>query len=144
MRVNYESVVNWRLATDLLRINPLFHGQPRYDCAIVKVKEDEYIFARLLHTFECIIRDKTYYMALTLPMDLPPDHRFRVRNKDLHFIHIRARPRSSSTFISVESIVQGALMVKDFHSEYEDEYIVFDVVDSDMWQRLKTLPLSRR
>jgi len=47
-------------------------------------------------------------------------------------------------FISVESIVQGALLVKDFGAEYGDEYLVIDVVDSDMWLRLKTLALVQR
>jgi hypothetical protein len=44
----------------------------------------------------------------------------------------------------VESIVRGALISKDYGAEYGDEYLVVDVVDFDLWLRLKTLPLIHK
>jgi hypothetical protein len=144
LKVNYESTVDWCLARDLLRANPSFHNKLRYDCIIIKVDEGKYIFARLLYIFGYTIDTKDYLTALIQPMDLPPSSHHRTRNRDLRFTHVRARQRSLSVFISVESIVRGALLVEDFGAEYGDEYLVIDVVDSDMWLWLKTLALVQR
>lgn len=137
-------MVDWRSARDILRVSPSFHNKPRYDCIIVKVDEGRYIFARLLYIFGFTIDTKDYFTALILPMDLPPSPHYRTRNRDLRFTHVRARQRAFSVFISVESIVRGALLVEDFGAEYGDEYLVIDVVDSDMWLRLKMLGFVQR
>ncbi|KAG2757673.1 hypothetical protein P692DRAFT_20842876 [Suillus brevipes Sb2] len=47
LRVNYESIVDWRLHRDLLWCHPKFYGLPRYDCVIMKTA-DKPFFARLM------------------------------------------------------------------------------------------------
>ncbi|EDQ99252.1 uncharacterized protein LACBIDRAFT_316752 [Laccaria bicolor S238N-H82] len=131
LRVNYESKDDWCVATDLLRANPKFHGKPRYDCIIVKIDEEKYIFACLLYIFGLQVLDKEYHMALILPMDLPPDLENRGRDNDLRFNRVKARHHSLSVFISVESIIRGGLLATDYGSQYSDEYLVMDM-DSDM------------
>lgn len=144
LRVNYESTVDWSLTTDLLRVNPKFHNKERYDCVIVKIDSDKFIFAQLLCIFTCEVKSTKYFLALILPLDLPPSTINRGRDRELRFTRLRSRPRLSSSFISVESIVRGALISKDYGAEYGDEYLVVDVVDFDLWLRLKTLPLIHR
>lgn len=82
-------------------------------------------------------------MALILPMDLPPDLENRGRDNDLRFNRVKARHHSLSVFISVESIIRRGLLATDYGSQYPDEYLVMDM-DSDMWLRMKALPLARR
>ncbi|EDQ99267.1 uncharacterized protein LACBIDRAFT_335192 [Laccaria bicolor S238N-H82] len=144
LRVNYESTVDWSLTTDLLRVNPKFHNKERYDYVVVKIDSKKFIFAQLLCIFSCEVKSTKYFLALILPLDLPPSLTNRGRDRELRFTRLRSRPRLSSCFISVESIVRGALISKDYGAEYGDEYLVVDVVDFDLWLRLKTLPLIHR
>ncbi|KAG2116194.1 hypothetical protein BD769DRAFT_1629852 [Suillus cothurnatus] len=46
LRVNYESIVDWRMHRDLLQCNSNFYGSPRYDCVIVNTANTPF-FARL-------------------------------------------------------------------------------------------------
>ncbi|KAI6043238.1 hypothetical protein EDC04DRAFT_2600286 [Pisolithus marmoratus] len=39
LKVNYKSVVDWKLTTDHLQCNPMFYGAPWYDCATVQLTE---------------------------------------------------------------------------------------------------------
>ena len=128
----------------MLRVNPNFHNKERYDCVIVKIDDTKYIFARLLCIFSCVIKSTKYCMALILPLDLPPPLLNCGRNEELRFIRLRSRPRISSCFISVESIVRGALLAKDYGCEYKDEFLVMDVADQDMWLWMKSLILTHR
>ena len=144
LRVNFESTVDWRVTTNLLRVNPKFHGKPRYDCVVIKVDDNSYIFARLLFIFQLKVFEKEYHIALVLPLDIPPGLKNRQRDIDLRFTSLRARHRSLSVFISVESIVRGSLLAADYESEYPDEYVVVDMVDSDLWLRVKSLSLACR
>jgi len=80
-------------------------GKPQYDCIIVKIDEENYIFAYLLFIFGLQVLEKEYHMALILPMDLPPDLENHGRDRDLHFNQVKAHHHSLSVFICVESII---------------------------------------
>jgi hypothetical protein len=54
-----------------------------------------------------------------------------------HFHKVLAKPRASSQFISVKSIVRGALLVQDYESQ--EFHLVVDVVDGDMWLCVKEM-----
>ncbi|KAI6106999.1 hypothetical protein EDD16DRAFT_1523448 [Pisolithus croceorrhizus] len=57
LKVNYESLVDWKLNTNHLRCNPMFHGAPQYDCAVVQLTEADVTFIRLMSIFSCKIPD---------------------------------------------------------------------------------------
>ncbi|KAK7041356.1 hypothetical protein R3P38DRAFT_2512397 [Favolaschia claudopus] len=101
LKVHYDSLSTWTTATDYLRCSPKFHGQPRYDCVLVKTEQRPF-FARLLYLFSCTVEDK--------------------------FRRVRAKTRKRSEFISVHSIIRGAVLVPDV--DEVDEFIVFDVLDT--------------
>ncbi|KAJ6603952.1 hypothetical protein B0H10DRAFT_1821857 [Mycena sp. CBHHK59/15] len=103
------SLGNWTSTMDYLRCNPNFHGQSRYDGALVKTTNG-LIFVQLIYMFSC--------MALRL-------HR------------VRAKPRKDAEIISAHSIVRGALLAPDFDSA--DEFFVVDIADTDISLRLKSL-----
>ncbi|KAG1888651.1 hypothetical protein F4604DRAFT_1889529 [Suillus subluteus] len=51
LKVNYESLVDWRQHTDYLQCNPKFFGAPRFDCVFIQMT-NKIIFGRLLFVFE--------------------------------------------------------------------------------------------
>ncbi|KAG1889503.1 hypothetical protein F4604DRAFT_1537717, partial [Suillus subluteus] len=95
LQVNYKSMVNWRQCKDLLQCNPEFFGSPQYDCVMVQTNNQPF-FARLIFMFGCSIGETNLSLALIHPYDV------RI-----------AKPRSSPEFISVRSIIQGAVLASD-------------------------------
>ncbi|KAJ7613491.1 hypothetical protein FB45DRAFT_1112023 [Roridomyces roridus] len=135
LKVHYESLGTWKSTSDYLRCNPDFHGQARFDCVLVQTA-DRPIFAQLVYMFSCTVEDKSHPFALIQPMDAPVG---RVSRKDrlLRFRRVRAKPRVNSEFISAHSIIRGAVLVPDFDNF--GEFIVFDLVDTDMSRRMKQI-----
>ena len=120
---------------DYLHCSPDFHHQERVDCVLVDTVGGD-IFAQLLLVFTCFVNKTPYPLALIQPLDAPI-HVQRRKDKDLGFIRVRAKPRQSSEFISVRSIIRGALLVEEFDRKGSGEFIVVDVVDGDMFLRLR-------
>ena len=139
LKVNFDSHVNWQQATDLLRCSPLFHKHPRYDCVIVQTVNG-FIFAQLILLFECTIDSTTYSFALIHPFDASIGRPLQ-RDVDLGFYRVRAKPRKSAEFISVRSVVRGALIVEDF--AHKDDHLVINLIDTDMFLRLQAIFHSR-
>ncbi|KAG1761219.1 hypothetical protein EV702DRAFT_1053129, partial [Suillus placidus] len=70
LKVNYESMVDWRQRTDYLRCSPKFFNTARFDCVFIQTK-DKVIFGHLLFLFECVVGDITLSLALIHPFDAP-------------------------------------------------------------------------
>ncbi|KAF8136183.1 hypothetical protein EV363DRAFT_1395325 [Boletus edulis] len=98
LKVNYESAVDWRLATDYLRY-PLD-------------------------------------LALVQPMDAPTGNQ-HILDHDLGFTRLCAHPAARSEFISLRSVVCGALLVPDFR--HAGDFFLVDYVDGDWFLRAKQL-----
>jgi hypothetical protein len=133
--IDYESVEDWHLTTDLLRCSPRFYKRPRYDCVLINTVGGP-IFARLVFLFTCEVNSTSYPCTLIQPFDAyagPP------RNKDhnLGLYHVRAKPRSQAEFVSVRSIIRGAYVVPTH--EHSEDYFVSDLIDSDWFLRLMQL-----
>ncbi|KAJ6559821.1 hypothetical protein B0H19DRAFT_945156 [Mycena capillaripes] len=135
LKVHYDSLSTWAPTTDYLRCNPKFNGHPRYDCVLVKGEQKPF-FARLLYLFSRAVEVKSHPFALILPFDAPMGRMKRV-DKALRFHRVHAKLRRHSEFISVHSIIRGAVLVSDV--DKPGEFIVFDVLDTDMSRRLKSI-----
>ncbi|KAF9537262.1 hypothetical protein CPC08DRAFT_651813, partial [Agrocybe pediades] len=139
LKVNYECAVDTiRIRTDILHIHPHFRGHPRYDHVLLRLSAQQYIFAQLLHVFSTRFEQDTYHLALVLPMDRSIPMLNRRRDTDLRFTRVCSRPRSEATVINTTMIVRGALLAPAFGSNTNGEYIVMEVVDDDLWYRLRT------
>ncbi|KAG1879726.1 hypothetical protein F4604DRAFT_1579212 [Suillus subluteus] len=112
LRVNFESLVDWRQHTDYLRCNPCFYNAPRFDCVFIQTQTNV-IIGRLLFLFDC------------------PD-------KQLNLFRVRAKPRAQAEFFSVRSILRGALLVHDAGLDY----LLVDTVDTDMFLWVKEMHLQ--
>ncbi|THH10264.1 hypothetical protein EW146_g8426 [Bondarzewia mesenterica] len=137
LKVKYESMIDWQETVDYLHCSPKFYGSERRDCVLVNTV-DGLIFARLLFIFTCIAGDISYPIALIHPLDAPTGLP-RQKDKDLGFIQVRAKARESSEFISVRSIVHGALLVDNFERQDHGKLLVIDVVDPDMFMCLQNM-----
>jgi len=139
MKVQYADVVDWHWKADILRTNPMFHNRPRYDFALVQIDGNKCIFVQLLCIFTITLDSTLYRLALVLPLDAPRSRVNRLRDEQLRLTCVRARSRSSAQVIPADKIVRGGLLTKDGLSE--TEYLVIDVIDEDMWRRLKQVDI---
>lgn len=134
---HYESQVNQRLQTDYLHCAELWQRQyPRFDFAIVDTPNG-FIFARLVMVFTCKVGDiQDYPAALIQPMD-EPIGRQKTKDKDLRLIRVRQKLRSQTEFIPARAIRRGAVLVEE--GDTYGEYYVMDVLDGDMFLRVRHL-----
>ncbi|KAF8836626.1 hypothetical protein BDN67DRAFT_910816, partial [Paxillus ammoniavirescens] len=135
LKVNYESMVNWRTSTDHLRCNPNFHGWPQYDCVLIQLTEDQTVFIQLIFMFTCTPAipdaiDRSFEFALVQPYTARIGTQHRL-DRDFKLTCIKVLPRSSAIFIPVESVIRGALLYSD--PEKRDEFLVVDHIDGDMF-----------
>jgi hypothetical protein len=82
--------------------------------------------------FKYVVGEQTLDLALVQSMDSPLGTR-RTVDRDLRFTRLRARPAALSEFISIHSIIRGALLVPDYDSD--TDFFVVDYVDTDMFLR---------
>ncbi|KAF9494958.1 hypothetical protein BDN71DRAFT_1496133 [Pleurotus eryngii] len=136
LRVHYESMVDWRQATDLLRCNPDFYNHPRYDHVIIQsdvaTQLGNVIIAKLAFIFRTKFNGKTYDLALVRPLD--KHVRQTKKDKDLRFTRLKPQTQKEGCFIFLQSIIRGALVVEDF--DVDDEYLLIDTIDADMFLRV--------
>lgn len=122
-----------------------FHHRARNDFVLVSAGDDgKVFFARLLYLCRIPgLSDGAQLLALALPYDLRPDSTptARKRDEDLRFTRLRSRKRKDAIFISIESIIRGAVLTRDYSAENPDEYIVMDLVCEEMWWRMKAVEL---
>lgn len=135
LKVNFESLVDWRVSTDYLRCTPMFHGSPRYDCVILQT-DTGIIFGKLMLIFTCTVGDVQYPVTLVLPYDRPVGIRPR-KDKDFQFWRVKRKPRASAEFFSVHSIVRGCMIVEDVSRP--DEFLIVDTIDTDMFLRMQDI-----
>ncbi|KAG2146329.1 hypothetical protein DEU56DRAFT_870107 [Suillus clintonianus] len=142
LRAHDQSAADWKLATDYLRCNTSFHGKEWRDYALIRTQDkdghDKNIFVQILYMFKHTVGSNTLDLALVLPMDalIGPLARRRM-DRELQLTRLRARPTSSSEFITLHSIIRGALVVPDFANK--GDYFLVDYVDTDMFLRTRRL-----
>ncbi|KAJ3834010.1 hypothetical protein F5878DRAFT_697660 [Lentinula raphanica] len=133
LKVNYESLETWHIATDFLRCNPAFFGKPRYD-SIVFNAGGRPVFAQLRYLFLCTVADVAYPIALVQSYKVLQAR--SAIDKDLGLL--RVRKERDTEFISVRSIICGAVLIPASDDPLKiDEMLVWDALDGDMFLRVK-------
>ena len=136
LKVNYQSLETWQQATDYLRCNPLFYGQPRYDHAILATQDGE-IFAKLLFMFSIMLEEVCYPIIMVKPLD--GEVIVQDKDKDLGFYRLCPGLMPAELF-SGRDIIRGALVTTD--REHAGEFFAVDT-DPDMFCRLNSLRSTR-
>ncbi|KAJ7814185.1 hypothetical protein B0H13DRAFT_2140479 [Mycena leptocephala] len=134
-RIRYSRVDQVMGNVDYLRCNPSFHNCPRFDGALVKTVAGD-IFVQLIYVFAISVNNEKQCFALVQPLDALRGA-LSAKDKALGFYRVRAKPRQASEFIPVRSIIRGALLASDFSQP--GDFLVIDLVDVDMWLRLKQM-----
>ncbi|TFK79039.1 hypothetical protein K466DRAFT_506271, partial [Polyporus arcularius HHB13444] len=134
IRVDYESMEDWKLATDRLRCSPKFFGRPRYDCVIFKADESGALkFGRLKDVFIIQVAEQKYPIAF---IDVYQPVTPSTLDSRLGLCRVRANKRKDhgTAFIHVQSIVRGAMLARDHASagSAHEDYLVIDIKDGDM------------
>ncbi|KAJ8096373.1 hypothetical protein PM082_011535 [Marasmius tenuissimus] len=133
LKINYESKETWQLATDYLRCNPNFYNSPHYDFVIF-ISVAGPIFAQLKYLFVTEVGREKYPIAYVQSYKVTSMGR-RTRS-DRHFGILRVQ-KEKFKFISVNSIVRGALVVHSMCADSEERLVV-DTVDYDMFLRVRS------
>ncbi|KZT07868.1 uncharacterized protein LAESUDRAFT_713202 [Laetiporus sulphureus 93-53] len=140
LKIHYELKETWKQTTDYLLCSPDFHGHPRRDCVVLATDDPaKPVFGRLLLLFTYTVDNVKYPLALVEPFDGQGQHGqwWLKRDIDVGFYHLYSNPHIPSEIFSIYSIIRGALIVPDFTKE--GEYLIVDVVDADMFLRIKEL-----
>ncbi|KAK7030283.1 hypothetical protein VNI00_014300 [Paramarasmius palmivorus] len=134
LKINYESYETWKLGTDYIRCNPSFQRHPRYDFILFS-SEDGPVFGQLQNLFVCKIGEASYPVAYIQSYRVIHNTRRDRSDKDFGILRIK---KDAKEFISVHSIIRGALVVSASSADrLEEERLVVDVLDSDMFLRIK-------
>ncbi|KIN99482.1 hypothetical protein M404DRAFT_30342 [Pisolithus tinctorius Marx 270] len=114
LKVNYASVVDWKVAVNHIRCSPSFHGRPRYDCALIQLSETKTAFVRLIFMFTCKIAafEDVFQFALVQPLTA-----------------------------GTGSIIRGALLYPD--PSHHGKFLVVEHTDGDMFLRMKRWTQTR-
>jgi hypothetical protein len=137
--VSFTSKVTWQIEINHLRCNPNFNNKPRYDYVLVSTPNGV-IFAQLLFIFTTATQDRIDAWALIRPLDAQVPQPSS-REQYYQFLRIRARARTSSRFISAKSIIRGVVVIPTHIME--GDYYVFDLLDDDIFLRVRTLLKER-
>ncbi|KAK6966920.1 hypothetical protein R3P38DRAFT_3143767 [Favolaschia claudopus] len=118
------------LERDILRCNPSFHNEPRYDSVIFNAEDDPLAMAELALVFRCFLPDG---VKLDLAM-VRPFRRSSWHPKTRTDCPIRER-KSGVMFIALEHVVRGVLLCPIFGASREAFYVI-DTIDGDMFLRI--------
>ena len=132
--MTYHSLVDWTPSTDYLCCNPKFHGCPRYDFVIADLGQ-ELVFAELVFIFTCKFDEQTHRLALVQPLKKSSRASVKEADKAASIHRWQARDRKYCEVIPLDCIVRGAVLVKD--PKYKGDYLVINMLDGDMYLRLK-------
>jgi hypothetical protein len=121
---------------DYLRCNPQFSGHPRYDFVIANGSQG-CTFVQLVFVFVCQVGGQDYRLVLVQPLEKSPRANVKKVDKDLSIFRWRVRARTRCEVIPLDSIVRGAVLVKD--TDYAGDYFVIDTLDEDMYLRIRQL-----
>jgi hypothetical protein len=112
----------------------MFYHHPRYDCALVRL-DDGFAFVQLVHLFAIFIDGQPLAIALVHFFDRQISTRHARKDKDMCFL--RLRQQDKTCFIWARSIIRGVPIFPAFDDE--KDFIVFDVVDADMFLRVSEM-----
>ncbi|KAF8187042.1 hypothetical protein K438DRAFT_1596103, partial [Mycena galopus ATCC 62051] len=122
---------DWHRAWDILRCNPSFHQNVQYDCCLVNMMDPSLHFTRLRALFRSNLPSgnqidvalvRTFKVSQWKPKTLWDGCQVRDKIKEY-------------SFLSMEHVIRGALMVSVSADSNEPTHILVDTVDANIFLR---------
>ncbi|KIJ58811.1 hypothetical protein HYDPIDRAFT_33775 [Hydnomerulius pinastri MD-312] len=128
--LTYQSQVDWKEGRDILRCNPVFHGEPRYDCVLVNTELGDLSPARLRGLYRCSLSS-----AATFDVALVNTFRPSSWQPKTKWCGAKVFEQSSvDAFIPIKYLIRGVHMIKAFGTK-EGRFFLNDLVDGDIFLR---------
>ncbi|KAJ8091350.1 hypothetical protein PM082_015068 [Marasmius tenuissimus] len=137
VKAYYNSKVDWTIMCDFIRASPSFYNNPRLD--VVVIESRPWYFARLILLFTCQVESAEYLLALVQPLNAPQGHTTELE-RDMGLYRIWACPRCEAIFIPAQTIIRGAVAIRNYAADFSDgeEYFIMDDVDEDLFVRMES------
>ncbi|KAJ6550186.1 hypothetical protein B0H19DRAFT_1298710 [Mycena capillaripes] len=131
IRLKYQSCVNWTEKTDILRCNPNFHNDRRYDHVLVNDKPEDLAVAHLVQLLRCRLPDRSFHdiavvRMLKLSKWVPKTKWAGCRVYD---------EEKALGFVMAKYLIRGAHMIPVFEASKPSLTFLNDVIDGDMFLR---------
>ncbi|KAJ3555276.1 hypothetical protein NP233_g12248 [Leucocoprinus birnbaumii] len=138
IKVHYPSEVNWKEETDYLRCSASFWGHPRYDSVIYNCG-GEMQFGQLQMAFTVELGGEVIPLCLIRPYEIVSRQRRSTKDDELQLLRLKKLSLTRSEVIFARSIIRGVPVFPAFDKNVRyDEHIVFDVIDTDMFIRIRS------
>jgi len=129
--LKYQSIEDWTEGTDILRCNPDFHGQRRFDCVIIHDDAPKLSVARLYDIFRCRLPSgKTLDIALV--------RRFHCSKWKPRTVWSGCRvldEESDTTLVQMDYLLRGVVVCPVSEREEEKSHYFIDSIDPDIFLR---------
>ncbi|GJE85101.1 hypothetical protein PsYK624_011780 [Phanerochaete sordida] len=135
VEVDYESVITWRAAKDLLRCSPSFYNEPRYDSIMFHDFENTTALAQLVFPF--VVQLDSGEREPMLLIQPTTEEKRRDMDRDLGLYPYLMKTRDKCRIIPLISLIRGAVLYKD--ASRTSHYFAVDTLDSDMFIRMKSV-----
>ncbi|KIJ41730.1 hypothetical protein M422DRAFT_171963, partial [Sphaerobolus stellatus SS14] len=125
--LRYRSLENWQEYQDILRCNPKFYGEPRYDCVVINTERVS--FARIYALFSCETPSKTRH-------DIALIRKFQTSSWKPKTVWdgCRILEEKIFDFVFIKYLIRGCHMVPAFEKSGKIFYLN-DLVDGDAFLR---------
>ena len=131
--LKYQSKVDWTATKDIMRCNPNFHGQTRFDCVIIHDDAPGITCARLNGLLRCWLPSGNV-LDLALVLGFTPS-KWKPRTLWQGCRILDEDSNGDSYLVRMDYLLRGALICPVSEQDGERTYYFIDTVDSDMFLR---------
>ncbi|EGO04817.1 hypothetical protein SERLA73DRAFT_118637 [Serpula lacrymans var. lacrymans S7.3] len=125
--LKYQSHEDWSEGRDILRCNPNFNKESRFDCVFINTDTLEPVPARLQAVFRCFLQSSLFDIVsvkIFKPSNVIPRTRWSGA-----LLYDEAR---DFKLVMAKSLIRGAHMIEAFNLK-EGRFYLNDLIDSDMF-----------
>ena len=131
LHLRYQSLENWTTARDILRCNPKFHGEERYDCTLINMNSgrESFTCARLQVLFRCILSSGEEHDIAIVRTFKYSSWRPNTPIEGCYILEAQ-----EPQFVMLKYMIRGAHIIPIF-STRAGRFVLNDLIDGDMFLR---------
>lgn len=132
-------MVDYQDCTDYVHCSPMFHGIARDDGIIMQATVTDHWIVKLVMVFTLIVGQSKCHIALIDRMKNAA--KLSKKDQDFGFYRVVEDKQNLTRYIFVPalSFLRGVPLIEDMGKDGAGEYLLWDIVDSDMGMRLQQL-----